>query len=295
MKFRAHDTFFIRKGWLAKGLLHVKRDPYVFMGHNENPMDVLGIGLNMVKSLRYWLQATGLTIEPTGGARFQEFTPLGEIIYKHDPYIEELGTLWLLQYHLATNCEEATAWYFFFNKFDVIEFSKDDYVRQLDKFVRDAGESYAMRSYEDDFNCIINTYIPRKESTKEKVDAENNIDSPFGELGLVSIENSLLRTYRKSTPLINVIPPLVFLAVLIDCFVKADSDSNQINISSILNDINSPGRAFNLDMYTLNHLLHQLELLGYIQVVRTAGLDVVRISTQHNATEIIEMYYQSLE
>ena len=27
-------------------------------------MDVLGIGANMVKSLRYWLQATGLTVEP---------------------------------------------------------------------------------------------------------------------------------------------------------------------------------------------------------------------------------------
>ena len=30
MKFRAHDTFFIRKGWLNKGMRNVKTDPAVF-------------------------------------------------------------------------------------------------------------------------------------------------------------------------------------------------------------------------------------------------------------------------
>ena len=56
MKFRAHDTFFIRKGWLSKGMRCVVKKPDVFIAHDENPMDVLGIGANMVKALRYWLQ-----------------------------------------------------------------------------------------------------------------------------------------------------------------------------------------------------------------------------------------------
>ncbi len=50
MKFRAHDTFFIRKGWLNKGMRNVRKDPAVFMGANGNPMDILGIGANMVKA-----------------------------------------------------------------------------------------------------------------------------------------------------------------------------------------------------------------------------------------------------
>lgn len=53
MKFRAHDTFFIRKGWLSKGMKAVHSKPDVFVAKDENPMDVLGIGSNMVKSLRY--------------------------------------------------------------------------------------------------------------------------------------------------------------------------------------------------------------------------------------------------
>ena len=44
MKFRAHDTFFIRKGWISKGMRYVaKTNGDVFISKNENPMDVLGI------------------------------------------------------------------------------------------------------------------------------------------------------------------------------------------------------------------------------------------------------------
>ena len=71
MKFRAHDTFFIRKGWLSKGMKYVHAKDDVFISKNENPMDVLGIGANMVKALRYWLQAVGLTEEPSSGRRTQ--------------------------------------------------------------------------------------------------------------------------------------------------------------------------------------------------------------------------------
>lgn len=30
-------------------------------------MDVLGLGANMVKALRYWMQVVGLTVEPIKG------------------------------------------------------------------------------------------------------------------------------------------------------------------------------------------------------------------------------------
>jgi hypothetical protein len=84
-KFRAHDTFFIRKGWLSKGVKHVLIDPAVFVSREANPMDTLGIGANMVKAMRYWLQAIGLTDETKSGKREQTLTNLGEIIHENDP------------------------------------------------------------------------------------------------------------------------------------------------------------------------------------------------------------------
>ncbi len=37
MKFRAHDTFAIRKGWLNKGLRNIENAPDVFISKEKKP------------------------------------------------------------------------------------------------------------------------------------------------------------------------------------------------------------------------------------------------------------------
>lgn len=290
MKFRAHDTFFIRKGWLNKGMRNVNADPSVFMGTNGNPMDVLGIGANMVKALRYWLQAVKLTSEPTSGHREQTFTEFGQVVFDNDPYMEEMGTLWLLHYMLSTNIDNATAWYYFFNEFKMTEFSKDDFVKQLTNYIRINGEEVSERSLEDDYNCIINTYVPRIKSSPEKVQPESNIDCPLGELGLIDISNKKEKLYKKSVPKKDTLHPLVLLAVILD---QAKGETS-IKISSIQNDVCNAGKIFNLDIITLTNLLYKIELLGYIKVVRTAGLDIIRIEKPMSFLECVQEYYNSI-
>jgi len=290
MKFRAHDTFFIRKGWLNKGMRNVNKDPAVFMGTNGNPMDILGIGANMVKALRYWLQAVNLTSEPNSGKREQSFTAFGRVVFENDPYIEEMGTLWLLHYQLAKNKDEATAWYYFFNEFKPSEFTKEDFVKQLSNYIRINGEEVSERSLEDDYNCIINTYVPRIKSSPEKVQPESNIDCPLGELGLIDISNKKEKIYKKSVPKKDTIHPLVLLAVILD---QANGETS-IKISSIQNDPCNAGKIFNLDIIALTALLYKIELLGYIKVVRTAGLDVIRIEKPMSFLECLQEYYDSI-
>ena len=288
MKFRAHDTFFIRKGWLHKGMKNVVNDPAVFMGVNGNPMDILGIGANMVKALRYWLQAVGLTSEPSSGKRTQSLTPFGEVVFEHDKYIEEIGTLWLLHYLLASNVEDATAWYFFFNEFRLSEFTRDDFVVQLNSYIRMNDGEVSERSLDDDYNCIINTYVPRIKSNPEKVQPESNIDCPLGELGLVDIISKKGRIYKKCTPKKDTLHPLILLAVILD---NAKGEK-EIKISSIQNDKTNAGKIFNLDIITLVNLLNRLELISQIKVIRTAGLDVIRIEKDMDFIGCVREYYK---
>lgn len=290
MRFRAHDTFFIRKGWLHKGMKNVVRDSTVFMGDNGNPMDVLGIGANMVKALRYWLQAVGLTAEPTLGKKYQTLTPFGEIVYENDRYIEEIGTLWLLHYKLATNEADATAWYYFFNEFNRNEFNRDDFVKQLNTYILLNESEISERSLDDDFNCIINTYVPRIKSNPGKVHPESNIDCPLGELSLVDIANKKRKTYKKSVPKLDSIHPLVVLAVIID----QAKGATQIKISSIQNDKCNASKVFNLDIITLISLLNKIELMGYIKVVRTAGLDYIAIKKEIDFLGCVREYYGAI-
>lgn len=268
---------------------NVRRDPAVFMGVNGNPMDVLGIGANMVKALRYWLQAVELTSEPSKGKRTQTLTPFGDVIFQHDKYIEEIGTLWLLHYKLAKNLEDATAWSFFFNEFNMNEFTRDDFISQLTKYIRIHDVTVSDRSLDDDYTCIINTYVPRIKSNPEKVLPESNIDCPFGELGLIDIVSKKDRVYKKCIPKKDTLHPLILLAVIID---NAKDGEREIKISTIHNDINNAGKIFCLDIITLINSLSKIESLGYIKVVRTAGLDVIEITTKMNFIDCVQEYYK---
>ena len=294
MKFRAHETFFIRKGWLSKGMRCVKENPRVFLAQEENPMDVFGIGANMVKALRYWLQAVGLTEEKTeGGKRIQNLTELGEIIFKNDTYIEELGTLHLLQYRLATQKDEATAWYFFFNEFTMAEFTREDFVAALQKYIQMHNDNNAVsyRSLNDDFQCIISTYLPRYKSNPVKISPENNIDCPLGELGLIDILNKNKKTYRKSTPSTATLNPYVIFAVIQD----NGGGATEISLDKILNAPCNIGKIFNLDSTAMIDALYKIENLKLIKIKRTAGLDVIVIQKPLKFLECVKLFYDSID
>ena len=292
MKFRAHDTFYIRKGWLSKGMKYVVANGDVFVSKTENPMDVLGLGANMVKALRYWLQAVGLTEEPKKGKRSQSLTDLGQLVFENDRYIEELGTLYLLQYKLASNSDDATAWYFFFNEFALAEFGKDEFAEAIQKYIRMTayGESVAPRSIYDDFSCIVNTYLPRYKSNPAKVSAENNIDCPFGELGFIDVLNKSKKTYKKATPAASSINPWVALAVV----AENSSGRQEIPLNELLTAHSNIGKVFNLDSITMLDVLYRIERLGELKINRTAGLDVILLKNQYSFIECVERYYRSI-
>lgn len=295
MKYRGHETFSIRRNWLAKGILAVNENPGIFTDKHSDPTDFLGIGRNMVLSLRYWLRAVKLCEEQrdTESKRMKmHFTPLGELVRKNDPFVEENGTLWLLHCNLAGNLEAATSWYFFFNEFNLSEFTKEDFVSALKNFDRMNGGTTALRSFEDDFECIMGTYVPRFQESAE-YDPEDNLECPFSELGLVERNEKSGRLYRKIIPPQQAIPPLVLLSVLYEHASKYPG--LEIPLSDIQNRQGNAGKLFNLDTMTLMDVLCILENRGLVNIVRTAGLDVVRLSGGLNAEVCIERYYEELK
>lgn len=291
VKFRAHDTFFIRKGWLNKGMKHVDHKPNVFVDRTENPMDVLGIGANMVKALRYWLQAVGVTEEPPSGTRTQSFTEFGQLVFDNDKFIEEIGTLYLLHYKMVSNKEFATAWYIFFNEFNMTEITKEDFVIAVNSYLSKIGEAVASRSIEDDFTCIINTYLPRFKSNPNKVSPENNIDCPFGELGLIDFMNKNKKVYRKSIPSVNSFDPWVILAVIFD---RANGN-REVPLNDLLTTPSNIGKVFNLDAISMLDILHRVEKTGVVKIIRTAGLDIIQINKQMSFEQCVKKYYQSIQ
>lgn len=293
MRFRAHETFFIRKGWLSKGMRYVRQKPDVFTDKNENPMDVLGIGANMVKSLRYWLQAVGLTYEQRSKKTYQELTKFGELVFEHDAYTEELGTLQLLHYKLVSNEEMAPAWYYFFNVFSMQEFGREIFLEQIQNYLKMQNNNVALRSLADDFACIINTYVPKYKSDPKRDSPENNLNCPFGELGLIDILSKERGnyTYKKSIPPVRNLNPWVVLAVISD----QSNGRIEIGLNDLLTSKSNIGKVFNLDSISMLEVLHEVEKLGEIKIIRTAGLDVIRVNQKRSFQDCVVKYYADIE
>lgn len=56
--FAGHQTFAVRSGWLKKGLDALIEDGSIF--NRPDALVTLGVGKNMVASIRHWLLATGI-------------------------------------------------------------------------------------------------------------------------------------------------------------------------------------------------------------------------------------------
>lgn len=283
-KFGGHETFYIRKGWLYKGLKNLETNSFVFTDKTINTSDTFGLGGNMVKSLRFWLQAVGLTKEEKVKSSMQQvLTELGSIIDNYDRYMEEVGTLCLLHYMLSTNSKLASSWYYFFNEFNMREFTKEDYMDSILSFLKFRQISTSDKTLEGDFNCILNTYIPRK-----SVDPEDNMECPLSDLGLIEVVDK--KIYRKSTPKEGIIPLKVLLALII----YQHPGETEIKISDLLKEKNSVGKVFNMDFITLSSYLDKMQMENLIQVVRTAGLDVIKIKDNKKFEDCVVDYYEGI-
>lgn len=298
MKFKAHQSFAIRKGWLGKGLRALSNPDnggLLMPSNSKAAMDELGLGSNQVVALRYWMQTLGL-IGPKEGSRNRghALTSLGCRIYENDPYTEEIGTLWALHCNLACAMEDAASWYFFFNEFGMSVFTKDEFTRGLERhiFTYNDKKDISLKSLDDDFSCIVNTYISHDRLGKKSVSPESVIDCPLGDLGLVGVEGRSGKTFRKTPPNPATLPALLVLYCICAMAQAREDLGSEIRLSDLLEAPCSPGKVYNLDAVGLLSKLYELENDGYIRINRTAGLDVIRLCEPGmTAEDCLDRYY----
>lgn len=280
IRFRGHESFIIREGWLNKGLREVKKNPKVFF---ENyGADDLGVGPNMAKAIRYWMRCSGFLDE----SRKTEIklSELGKMILEKDKYFEDIFSLWVVHCNIAGNEQQATAWEIFFNEFDYEEFTREEMEKEILAIARRrAGEQeFAEKSVTDDCDAILRMYWKKNVSAANP--EEKNV-SPFGVLGLLKYANGV---YTKVQPDLNHIPPEIVLYLMCRCMEAGKG----ISIEELLRIKNGPGKILNLKRTGLVELLEQLEAAGKITMNRTAGLDMVYLPEKIEEEEILRSYYK---
>lgn len=263
--FARHETFHPRFGWLKKGFDYASRtlheqttkDPSVFL--RDDATVRLGVGKNMVRSIRYWCSAFKLLdSDPCGICKAARPTEFGEQLLGTmgwDPYLEDPASLWLLHWKLLEKPCSATAWDFVFNQFRGVEFTAEELFNQLCEFRDREAVRVVDSSIRKDISCLLRMY--GSQPVKATV-SEESLDCPFADLGLIRFAgNSRSYTFRFGAK-----PTLPAEIVVYACLCYADQIADGVQnfpVAKFLYDRGSPGLVFRL---TESALYEAIEAVG---------------------------------
>ena len=193
--FGRHETFHLRFSWLSKGFQALQHDPLIF--EKEDAVVDLGVGRNMVRSIRYWLLASqmveldGLNLRPTVLGT-ELLGPQG-----WDPYLEDESTIWLLHWLLCSTTSQATVNYWFFNHFHKTVFTSAEAQTAFADFCREKIKAkFSVTTAKKDVLVLLRMYTQSRPN--KWMPLEEALDSPMALLGLVShLSGNSSRTYQS--------------------------------------------------------------------------------------------------
>ena len=183
-RFSGHESFACRYAWLPKAHRALEADPGTF-SDEEAAMLELGIGKNMVKSLRFWVEAMGVAAAVTG-SRSLSITPFGTAVLGDsglDPYLEDARTLWLLHWTLATHREAPLfAWEQLIGRWSFPEFTRSEALASFRRESAQLGFSHSDVTLSQHLDVFLHTYLRARAGSSGP---EDSLDGPLVDLGLL--------------------------------------------------------------------------------------------------------------
>ncbi len=293
VSFTGHETFPFRYGWLKKGVDAVQTNQAFFS--SERAMVDLGVGKNMVQSIKYWCLATGL-MDGTRGAARTEYAPteIGRAVisdFGYDPFLEDPATLWLLHWQLAFNQEQSTTWFWLFNHWHTVEFTKEQILAEIIKWLeQNHVNQISEKALRRDLDCCLRTYVHSRQ--KIGAAAEETFDCPLTELNLIGeLEDGKTYQFRRGEQ--KTLPNEILLFGLTEFWRKYHSGGNSIALEKLAHTAGSPGRIFKLDQESLVQRLDQLAQIsdGAFSYQESAGIKQVFRHKEYDSLHWLKNYY----
>jgi hypothetical protein len=297
-KFSGHQTFVFRYGWLEKGVRGVAERPTLFS--DDDALVRLGVGKNMVASIRHWCQIAQLieadkNVDGNTG-RFLRVSDIGGRLLLNggwDPYLEDDASLWLIHWLLVSNPDVGTSWQLLFSRFNRPDFTRRELVDFIASFVDKQSLKLSENVIARDTECLIRTYSAGA-SGKTETSAEETFDCPLLQLDLVqpSPDGEL---YRFSIGPKTSLPAAVFAFALAQYFDRTAGTTKTLNVQKCLYGEGSPGQAFKLDENSLIEYIEELgELTGHAMILdETAGLKQIYRKQAFDPMQVLNDYYRS--
>lgn len=282
--FSGHESFPCKTLWLKKGYDFVKAEKD--FNAPEAVVD-LGVGKNMVAAVRYWYKAFGLNKDAETGW-------IADYIFKSDmgkdPYMEDLGTLWLLHFLLIYS-GEASLYKMFF-----VDFQKERRLFDREQVVSFVKRKMIKAGKENLFNentvkkdvgvLVLNYCLPRNPQSNE------DFSTLLMDLDLLRQVDKTSGDDKRNGYYFNVegkrkVTPEMFLFALL--MTKEEND-NSISYDTL----SELGLMFCMTDLEVIDMLKYLseeysESLTYSDV---AGIRQLQFTKQMDAKQVLEKYYE---
>jgi hypothetical protein len=292
LSFSGHESFQCRYLWLKKGYDFVKS------GGSFNAEDAvvkLGVGKNMVGSIRFWMKAFDL-LDTNDSLTLLASKLLDDEGY--DPYLEDIASLWVLHFHLVTK-GHASIYTLIFNELrrEKIEFAKETYLGFLKRVSDRLGIPINMNTAADDFDVFVKMYI--------KVDSKEKDESFLGllvELDLIRQktvidkvpDGSKEKQVKQDFCIIeNTERSLLPSQIVLYGILKQSGTDISLSFNTIEQDINQVGSVFALSRTGLYTKIEEIvERYPNIIFSDQAGIREIQFkNTKPDPFQILDEYY----
>lgn len=184
LRFSGHETFPFRYTWLPKAFSALQRDPEIF-SDEEQAIVELGVGKNMARAIKFWIQVTGIARPGENGG--YAVTPFGKLLLGPgglDRFLEDRRTLWLFHWMLLSHVEDPLfAWDYLINRWVYPDINRTEVLRVFEQEVKRIDRKLSRVTLEQHFDVFLHTYTPTRGRKREI--QEDNLDCPLIELELI--------------------------------------------------------------------------------------------------------------
>lgn len=278
--FSGHESFSCRMLWPIKGYDYIN-DGNSF--NDPNSVIMLGVGKNMVASIRYWLKALGLTEhdKPSTLAKYLFDEAQGK-----DRYLESLGTLWLLHFLLVV-LNEATLYNILFLRYqkERKQFAKEQVLNFVKRLMAedDRLKQFNSNTVGKDFGVLVQNYVqPSKPKSYE------DYSSLLIDLNLIRNDNSD-RGYAFNIEGKRTVPTEIFLYAVL--WMKGSDRT--VSYDTLQN----VGLVFCMTDMEVIEMLQQIdrEYSEYVQYSDNAGIRqlLFKEGKLMNPIDLLNRYYDN--
>ena len=266
----------------------------------------LGVGKNMVRSIRFWSQVMGMTKVETKKQSLL-VTDLGTALLAedgYDPFLEDIRTLWLLHWNLATDIvNPLLAWDFLLNRWHEPELVPSVVLKTLQKEAEKQENQCSTVTLQQHFNTFLHTYYPTR-GRKGEIQ-EDNLDCPLIELEFILKigERELDRRSGKHETIYGFnreekpdISPELFVYCLNEFWEKRHGVESTLTLREIAHGHGSPGQIFKLPEEDIRSRVEALaqQTDGFFEYMESANLQQVQKNQNRNSRAFLREIYSGV-